>query len=353
MKSINIPNELSSLSSLSKEELVEELGTEVFRDVLLGVFLGKNVRDFTEGLTRNRLLKSYIELWKFLCEQKAQGNSPIDLIDISKDRLAKGRVHPKEEPVYRWLAATTGKQTQNVLRNSHDKGFEDLTQATLAILERERKEDHKHLSKGISFDDVSFSFEEMCWIFLVLGSQTLTIRGSEKSLHGKYFEKLVLGSIFQILGFKLLEVEDVSQNGFWLSSQREDRREADGTIVYNNLGIRVDIGFIGSGNSEITLDKVSRFTKHDEISGKKYEMSTIIIVDTLGKKSKATELARVIEGEIICMSNPDWVFTLSKMISEILKIDDPLKSIDADALEKYLSEKLAKIDLNKLIIKSS
>ncbi|MFW2003647.1 CfrBI family restriction endonuclease, partial [Acinetobacter ursingii] len=70
------------------------------------------------------------------------------------------------------------------------------------------------------------------------------------------------------------------KNGFWLSSQSDERREADATIVFNILGIRVDIVFIGPGNSEITLDKVSRFTKHDEISCKSYHMSTIVIVDT-------------------------------------------------------------------------
>ncbi|ATY42683.1 CfrBI family restriction endonuclease [Acinetobacter baumannii] len=350
MNLIEIPEELSGLAKLSKQELVEELGTEVFRDVLLNIFLGKNVRNFTEALTRNRLLQSNIALWKFFCEQKKLGISPLDLINIAKEKLLNAKLSPKDRAVYEWLVAMTNKQTQNVLRKSHDKEFEDLTQATLEMLDKELLECHSYVSQGVKLgEEISFTFKEMCWISLVLGSQTLTIRGSEKSLHGKYFEKLILGSIFQIFGLKLLEIEDISQNGFWLSSQKEDRREADGTIVNDAVGIRVDIGFIGPGNSEITLDKVSRFTKFDEISGKKYEMSTIVIVDTLGEKSKARELAKAIEGEIICMSDPNWVFTLAKQISEKLSIKDPLKDILIEDLENYLSEKLKLIDLDQLI----
>lgn len=350
MNLIKIPEELSGLAKLSKQELIDELGIEVFRDVLLNIFIGKNVRNFTEALTRNRLLQSNIALWKFFCDQKRAGVSPLDLIVIAKEKLLSKRLPPKEKAVYEWLVAMTNKQTQNVLRKSHDQEFDDLTQATLEMLDKELLEDHDYISTGLKLEDgISFTFKEMCWISLVLGSQTLTIRGSEKSLHGKYFEKLILGSIFQIFGFNLLQVEDITQNGFWLSSQKEDRREADGTIIHDHLGIRVDIGFIGPGNSEITLDKVSRFTKLDEISGKKYTMSTIVIVDTLGEKSKAKELAKAIEGEIICMSDPKWVFTLAEQISEKLSIDNPLKDVLAENLENYLSDKLKNVDLGRLI----
>ena len=117
----------------------------------------------------------------------------------------------------------------------------------------------------------------------------------------------------------------------------------------DNVGIRVDIGFIGPGNSEITLDKVSRFTKFDEISGKQYEMSTIVIVDTLGEKSKARELAKKIEGEIICMSDPNWVLELAEQVSEKLSINNPFKDVLAENLEDYLSEKLKTLDLDRLI----
>ena len=349
MNKIDIPNELKNLAKLNRTELVGNLGIEVFRNVLLDIFLGRNVRTFTETLTRTRLIQSHMALWEFFCIEKAKGISPITLLDQAKFHLINSRLSAKERAVHEWLVAMTNKQTQNVLRNNHNDNFEELTTATLEILRNQNLEGYPFLSDGIRFNSVSFTYEELSWISLVLGSQTLTIRGSEKSLHGKYFEKLILGSIFQILGLKWLDVEDVTQDGFWLSSQSEDRREADGTIVFNNKGIRVDIGFIGSGNSEITLDKVSRFTKHDEIAGKRYTMSTIVLVDKKKKKSKARELARVIEGEIICMSDPNWVFLLAEQISERVGNFNPIQCLSVDKLELYLSSALMKIDLQELI----
>lgn len=349
MNRIEIPNELKNLAKLTRGDLVENLGIDAFRSVLLDIFLGRNVRTFTETLTRTRLIQSHMALWEFFCNQKAQGISPLQLLDQAKYHLIHTRLNSKDRAVHEWLVAMTQKQTQNVLRNDHGENFEELTTATLEILNSQDMSDYPYISNGLRFGTVSFTREELSWISLVLGSQTLTIRGSEKSLHGKYFEKLILGSIFQIFGFSLLAVEDVTKNGFWLSSQSDDRREADATIVFNNLGIRVDIGFIGPGNSEITLDKVSRFTKHDEISGKSYHMSTIVIVDTLGERSKARELARVIEGEIICMSDPLWVFSLAQQISEKIGIPNPLSNIRNDELEDYLSSALINIDLEMLI----
>ena len=107
MNSIKIPEELSGLAKLSKQELVDELGIETFRDVLLNIFMGKNVRNFTEALTRNRLLQSNIALWKFFCEQKKQGISPLDLIDVAKIKLLNGKLSPKERAVYEWLVAVS------------------------------------------------------------------------------------------------------------------------------------------------------------------------------------------------------------------------------------------------------
>ncbi|MDW4726356.1 CfrBI family restriction endonuclease, partial [Escherichia coli] len=88
----------------------------------------------------------------------------------------------------------------------------------------------------------------------------------EKSLHGKYFEKLILGSLFTIMGFEYKEKieEGLNAKCFTLSTRADDR-ESDATLVFNGKAIRVDIGFIGRGNTEISLDKVSRFRRMDDI----------------------------------------------------------------------------------------
>lgn len=352
MKDIIIPTELSQLAKLSKDELVESLGADPFRETVVNICLGLNVRSFTEILTRERLVQSNNALWKFFIANKRNGISPFDIIDIARNKLLTSKLPSKEKAVYQWLTGLTNKSIQNVLRKNEDlTDFDNLTKDTLDILGKEAKNPVEIQTEVYITDpDISFSAEEISWIFLVMGQQTMTIRGSEKSLHGKYFEKLVLGSVFQMLGLPLLHVTNTDQNGFWLSSQDANSRESDATIIYNSKGIRVDIGFIGPGNSEISLDKVSRYIKHAEIAGKRHEMSTIVIVDTIGDGSKIRSLAEKIEGAIVCMSDRDWVLQLSKLISNKLNTVDPLAHLGTyEELEVYLRHKIKGINLEELI----
>lgn len=352
MKDIIIPKELSQLAKLSKDELIESLGADPFRETVVNICLGLNVRSFTEILTRERLVQSNNALWDFFIANKRQFISPFDLISIARNKLLTSKIPEKEKAVYQWLTGLTNKGFQNVLRKDKDSAdFDNLTKDTLDILKKEAKNPVQIQTYAYVVDsDISFTAEELSWIFLVMGQQTMTIRGSEKSLHGKYFEKLVLGSVFQMLGLPLLYEKDTDQNGFWLSSQDTTSRESDATIIYNSKGIRVDIGFIGPGNSEISLDKVSRYRKHDEIAGKSHEMSTIVIVDTIGDGSKIRGLAEEIEGAIICMSDRNWVLQLASLISARLYRANPLAHINTyEELEAHLREKIESINLEELI----
>ena len=119
------------------------------------------------------------------------------------------------------------------------------------------------------------------YLFTAIGAQTLAIRGSEKSKYGKLFEKLVLGSLLTLLGFQRIDPEDAEkkQRVFWLSS-RGRKRESDATLLYKpGVCARFDIGFIGPGNTEISLDKVSRFEREMEHGRQVHYMSTIVLVD--------------------------------------------------------------------------
>ncbi|EAM7630698.1 restriction endonuclease, partial [Salmonella enterica] len=52
------PAELIRLAKISKGDVFDKFGPEVFQKVVFDVLTGKNVREFTEGLTRTRLLES-------------------------------------------------------------------------------------------------------------------------------------------------------------------------------------------------------------------------------------------------------------------------------------------------------
>ncbi|EAS7594118.1 restriction endonuclease, partial [Salmonella enterica] len=46
------PAELIRLAKISKGDVFDKFGPEVFQKVVFDVLTGKNVREFTEGLTR-------------------------------------------------------------------------------------------------------------------------------------------------------------------------------------------------------------------------------------------------------------------------------------------------------------
>lgn len=187
----------------------------------------------------------------------------------------------------------------------------------------------------------------------MIGSQTLTIRGSEKSLHGKNFEKLVLGSLFSMMGFQLINKNTTSaEPAFWLSSSEDEERESDATLFYNGKGIRVDIGFIGRGNTEISLDKVSRYTRMLEIQGDKYVMDTIIIVDRIGDRSRIDNMAERIQGTVFRMCDKNWVINLSSKIKEIFNDENlglPPQVKTQESYSIHLRKFMGTFDISRLI----
>ena len=62
--------------------------------------------------------------------------------------------------------------------------------------------------------------------------------------------------------------------------------------------MRFDIGFIGRGNPEISLDKVTRFERVISLQGAHFYLATIILVDRIGANSRIETLAQAVEGTI-------------------------------------------------------
>lgn len=58
-------------------------------------------------------------------------------------------------------------------------------------------------------------------LMVPIGSQTLATRGSEKSMYGKFFEKLVMGSVLEILGFSFDGKRSGCDMTYWLSERGE------------------------------------------------------------------------------------------------------------------------------------
>ena len=217
------------------------------------------------------------------------------------------------------------------------------------------KEKFGELSGSICLNgaNIELNWNVFSLLCIALGSQTLSIRGSAKSMNGKLFEKLILGSLLTIMGFTYCTMPPVHMEKtdrlFWLSNMDENERETDATMVYNGKAVSIDIGFIGKGNPEISLDKVTRFNRYKQIAGMGHEMKTIIIVDTVAANSDLFNKAERVDGIVLQMSQKDWIISFSKEICRIFSIHHPLSSLETNELDSYLRREMERININSFL----
>jgi len=341
------PKQGKGVLTAKGHEFVKEVGTQTIREVVYDVLCGENIRRSTETLTRKRIASANGSLLVMFL----RGCNNIDsfferLPELTSHSLQK-KLKKEDKWILEWLLGLTDKAFQNILRDdprklkSYTEDFEEAIKEASKNLEKKfgKLKCKLELSKT-KYKELSW--EDMVLIFTAIGSQTLTIRGSEKSTYGKLFERLVLGSLLHILDFKLVSKETNKELNkiFWLAS-REDKRESDATLIYKpGKGIRFDIGFIGRGNPEISLDKVSRFEREFEYGRKTHYMGTFIIVDRVGKNSRIYDMAKRIDGTIIQMSMSIWPKIVAKKLNDILGYKHEILEIPDDELPVYIQRKL-------------
>jgi len=354
-----VPEALTELIGSKGPDVVERVGVDVVKEVIGDVLCGLNLRNSTEMLTRRRLgMLNAATLVMFL----AGVQQYKDLVARLPKIAARGLKETKSKPerwLLQWTIGLTTKGVQNVLRDSHealDSYVAKFTEASQDIVRR-CEQQFGRLSADISLTGQSNKTVTVSWDFFValfctIGSQTLAIRGSEKSTYGKLFERLVLGSILRILGFGLISPDEIPKKPkevFWLSSQF-GTREADATLILKpGVAVRFDLGFIGRGNPEISKDKVSRFERQLEIDTEKYYSSTIIIVDRVGERSKIVEQARKIDGVIIQMSLSQWPRQLVKELHDRYGFTHELLNMEPAKAGKYLRGKVRALDIGEFV----
>jgi hypothetical protein len=346
-----IPKLGLSLAKYKGQQIADRLGEEVVRETVASILCGYNLRALTENLTRRRLTLSNGAMVKtFIDAANKIDDFPEKLSAILSKEL-KGATPVERKIFLNWIVGLTGKSIQNVLRGASKNlegylnNFQDSIEKACVVCKEEFGEIKGELKIGSSVALVDWLF--ISYLNAAIGSQTLAIRGSEKSMYGKMFEPLVLSALLQLLGFKRVKESDYSQKErvFWLS-HRKDKRESDATLLYEaGVGVYFDIGFIGPGNPEITLDKVSRFERFLEDGYRKFEMKTIIIVDRIGDGSRIEGLAAKINGHIVQMSMAHWVKVIYEILKSTIGFKHPILSMQYSELESYIREKVGKIDL--------
>jgi len=336
-------------------QLAQRIGIEAIRDVVLDILTGKNLRDSTEFITRRRISFLNLSLFEMFINNSDQ-NNVHELISRAVEVLQKEQIPKPERWLAQWILGLTDKASQNILRDNPNELTSYKTRYINSCEEviKNFELQHGSLSGVVEIDSTKkglMSWGLIAYLLNTIGAETLTIRGSAKSTYGKLFEKLVLGSLLHILGFKFVSSTDGEElkRIFWLAS-RGEQRESDATLIFDaGKGIRFDIGFIGRGNPEISLDKVSRFEREITLGHSKWYMATIIIVDRIGEKSRIDRLAKNIGGNIIQMSMGYWPQEVAKILRDVLGYRHSLASMSHSEIGSYLRRRIKKVPLKKFI----
>lgn len=352
------PDAAIDLLSGSGRAFVRRIGEDAAKDAVLGVLKGENLRTQTEHLTRARISQlSAAIIAQYLTASVSTSDFSGNFFEIAKDAISKGN---KNHPAYlsaQWFLGLTGKSVQNVLRGDSENLSEYVGKYSEVLSESAVRVQESIGSYTVSIDagqgkTAVLDWERLLRLTTAIGAQALTVRGSDKSMYGKLFERLVLGSVLTMLGFHLVSgatVRSVHDVGaFWLSDS-DDTRECDATAVIGpGKIIRFDIGFIGPGNSEISKDKLSRFSAEGELKGAKTYSRTFIVVDRLPNTSKTRDAARKINAEIVQMSMKFWTIELAKKLKAV-GWSSEMSSVPENGIAAWLEQKLAVQSLLPLI----
>jgi len=352
----NYPIKERQILTKSGADFIKSLGNVAVREAVISIFEGENVRNSTEFITRRRLaISNGAMLMMFI---KSSFENPIfieTLLDQASHSLILENLRKNDRWILEWLLGLNDKAVQNILRDNPAELKNYQSRLSTAVNDSlEYVVSNFGDIKGtlnVNGKKTSINWDFMLKLMLSVGAQTLTIRGSEKSTYGKLFEKLILGTLLEILGFEFIkETENLKSNDkvFWLS--KTEKRESDATLIYSlGKGIRFDIGFIGRGNPEISLDKVTRFEREVTIGKTKHYLGTYVIVDRIGDKSKITTLAQEIGGDIVQMSLSFWIRDVAKLLKRDLNYSHPVLSMGDEELRVYLIKQIKKIDIIKFI----
>ncbi len=343
------------------KQFIERIGVEAVRNVILGVMLGENIRKETEPLTQRRIAQISGAMVALFARGSQEMPDFVDqLSNMAVQQLTTGKRNDKADLwIAQWLLGLTSKSVQNVLRGNPEQIVDYVTDFEAAMKDAATpcRADigDLHMTLGFAEDSeqqkVALGWAEIVRLTTAIGSETLTIRGSEKSLYGKLSEKLILGSFLTILGFRRVKrsTNTATAGVFWLSDSSATR-ESDATLLLQPGKLAsFDIGFIGAGNSEISKDKLSRYEREMEIAGSRHSSVTFIVVDRLPQTSKTQQAAARIGAEIVQMSMQYWPRDLAKRLGERLGVKHDLQSMPESEMRDYLQSQLAAIPIQDFL----
>lgn len=207
-----IPEASLNLVNYKGTQVIDKLGRDIMSNVVLSILSGDNLRSLTEGLTQRRLLLMnsglLVSFLKALSsyEDFTSRMSEIVYSELRQSAKAKKRnerLTRDERQYLYWFLGLTLKGVDNVARGEAGiaEYVSDLNR-NLEGIASDVKDIYGDIKADVTFGGSNYSLEWPALVkcMLALGAQTLTIRGSEKSIYGKLFEKFVLGTVLTIMG---------------------------------------------------------------------------------------------------------------------------------------------------------
>ena len=232
---------------------VDPFSPEATREVTAKILTGMNYRLFYESVTRKKIIGTYKDLAKIAKKH------PKD--DEKWKALVRGMVEegtPDNKQMRQWLVGLTKKTAENLGIKTEE--YPELF---------DRLMDDVESTIGVNRRDMA--------LLLWCGSATLTIRGSQKARIGKSLERSIAGAALTAIGLK----EERGDFRLNILADEEVSRETDAEVKTPRGFVRMEVGLIGAGNSEVISDKVGRMDRNG-----------IIILDILPSRSTAHEAAR-------------------------------------------------------------
>ena len=341
------------------KEFVERIGIETARQAILEVLRGENIRTQTEPMTRRRVaIATGAIIYMFAKAWSEKDNFTEIMSELAIEQMTA--ISQSQKDVFwpaQWLLGLTGKSIQNVLRSDegHRTRYIKDFEAAVEDAAKRCKEDFGEISMSLGYvingenrkNIKPLTWKDITRLSTAIGAATLTIRGSEKSTYGKLFERLIMGAVLNILGFRHVANARSGRikKVFWLSDS-SDLRECDATIrIKMGRLARFDIGFIGRGNPEIMKDKLTRYARELEQGGAIVYSHNFIIVDKMPDTSRTAEAALRARTEIIQMSMQYWPLELANKLKERLGYEAEILDVPKNKISEYLEAKLKPINI--------
>ena len=278
---------------------VDPFSASATREATARILTGMNYRLFYEGVTRRKLIETYRELAelarKFPQNDDAWKQHVRSLVENGT---------PEDKRLRYWLMGLTKKTAENL--GIRVKDYPTVFDQMMSDIEDTPQMDQREAS-----------------LLLWCGTATLTIRGSQKSKIGKSLERSLARTALTVIGLK----EEDGDYRLNVGADEEVPRETDAEVRTPRGYVRVEVGLIGRGNSEVISDKVGRMDRNG-----------VILMDILPARSTAHQTAKDRGVRLIQLRNNHPVEELRQHLQNLRVANVQPEAIALEEVEERVME---------------